>query len=191
MTLGQEDRLLVLGSYNGDLMGLDAANGQSVFGPDKAFWSNAWSVSRDAADGGFVSAGAGTEVTLFDWKGRASRRFQTDRFMFAANTAFDSRRRLLAMPTPAGEVLLRDLDGNEVGPPIRRITHDGIADLQFTTDGMLVTGDPKHGVAIHDVDAPRLLVLACRLWQNRRLGIQDAARAIDEGARKACTPPAR
>lgn len=189
IALGQDDRLLVLGSYNGDLLGLDATSGQNVFGPDKVFWSNTWSLSRDAADGGFVAAGAGTEVTLFEWTGRASRRFQTDRFMFAANTAVDSRRRLLAMPTPSGEVLLRDLDGNDVGPPIRRITHDGIVDMQFTTDGMLVTGDPIHGVAIHDVDAQRLLALACRLWQARRLGAQDATRTIEETARRACTTP--
>lgn len=188
LTLGRDDKLLALGSYNGDLAILDAASGRPVITPRRISWSNVWTLSRDVADRGFIAAGAGTGVSLFDWQGQSVRRFELDRFTFAAQPAYDSRRGLVAIQSAAGEVLVRDLQGNDIGPPIRPSTHDGIAVLQFTRDGRLFTVDPDYGVSAHEFAPRRLLTLACQLLNRRHIQAAESGTPTASVATGDCTP---
>lgn len=167
--IGDSDRTLIIGNDTGDIAGIDPDTGNTKFNPTKTLWSNTWTLAPDTSDRGFISAGAGTEIKAFNWTGAQQFELRTDRFIFATDAAFISASNLVAVPTMSGEVLVRDSQGNAVGPPLRNVGSNQFVYMRFSNDGYLLTGGLNHSVVLHEFSPERLLRWACQLLRARSI----------------------
>lgn len=184
MQVDDQQGKLVLGSYNGDILVLDLADGNTRFGPRQEFDSNTWVLAVDRGGAGFAAGGAGTPLAFFDWQGQRRGSLQTDRFMFVSSIAYD--RGLVLMPSSAGELPLKDTDGTDIGPPIRPASTSAITPMQFAAGGRLITADLEVGIGIHEMDPRRLLLIACRLLQDRQLRADATQPSMLKSALQGC-----
>jgi WD40 repeat protein len=167
--VGDSDQTIVVGDNEGSIAAFDVKTGRAKFGPRKTLWSNIWTLSADQADKGFVLAGAGTEVMILDWSGNTLTTFRTDRFIMATNVALDTTANLIVFPTMTGELIVSDLKGDKVGPPIRSVGANQFVFVRFSRDGFLFSGGLSTGVSMHDFNETRLLRTACRVLSSRQV----------------------
>ena len=186
MVVGDSDRMIVLGNNEGSIVGVDINNGLLKLGPRKILWSNTWTLSADVADKGFALGGAGTEVIVLTWSGNIRSSFRTDRFIFATDAALDTSAGLIVVPNMSGELLVHDLEGNPVGPPIRNVGQNQFVFARLSPDGYLFSGGLAFGVFMHDLNATRLLRTACRFLASRQISDEGEYKKLSSMAMNKC-----
>jgi WD40 repeat protein len=183
---GKGDSLLLLGSYEGELSGIDAGSGVRKFGPLKVSSHNIWGLSADIGDSGFAAGGAGGDAATFGWDGTMETQLRSNRFQFTADMALDKKRKLIAIPSTVGTVLVSDLQGNPVGPVLRDVGVNQFIYLRFSPDRYLLSGALEFGVSITDFDPVRLLALACALHRKRMIAGSVEYASLSKAALHTC-----
>ncbi len=183
---GKGDSLLLLGSYEGELSGIDAVSGVRKFGPLKLPSNNVWGLSADIGDSGFAAGGAGGDAATFDWDGTMTSQLRSNRFQFTTDVGLDRKRQLIAIPASVGTVLVSDLQGNPVGPVLRDVGVNQFVYLRFSPDRYLLSGALEFGVSITDFDPARLLALACALHRQRKIAGSAQYDSLSKAALQTC-----